>query len=79
MAVFKLGWISQFLSKAVITGFLFGAAIDVSAGELSKLTGSSSDGDNVWQEFRSWIERLDTISGTTLLVGVQTRCLRRPR
>ncbi len=69
MAVFKLGWISQFLSNAVITGFLFGAAIDVSVGELSKLTGTSSDGENVWQEFWSWLEGLDAISGTTLLVG----------
>src|SRR5688572_20000721 len=25
LAVFRLGWISHFLSKAVITGFLFGA------------------------------------------------------
>jgi len=70
MAVFKLGWISEFLSRAVITGFLFGAAIDVSVGELSKLTGTEADGDNVWQEFASWIGGLDDgLSGTTLLVG----------
>src|SRR4029078_9069224 len=29
LAVFKLGWIAQFLSKAVVTGFLAGAAVDV--------------------------------------------------
>ena len=34
LAVFRMGWISQFLSKAVITGFLFGAAIEVVVGEL---------------------------------------------
>jgi hypothetical protein len=44
MAIFKLGWISQFLSKAVITGFLFGAAIDVTVGELPKLTGPRPTG-----------------------------------
>jgi len=71
MAVFKLGWISQFLSKAVITGFLFGAAIDVTVGELSKLTGTTSDGTSVWREFVSWLKGLDEgFSGTTLLVGV---------
>ncbi len=69
MWVFKLGWISQFLSRAVITGFLFGAAIDVTVGELSKLTGTEADGDNVWQELRSWIQGLDATSGVTLLVG----------
>ena len=70
MAVFKLGWISEFLSRAVITGFLFGAAIDVTVGELEKLTGTESSGDNVWREFGSWIQGLDDgLSGTTLLVG----------
>ena len=39
LAVFKMGWIAQFLSRAVVTGFLFGAAIDVVIGELPKLTG----------------------------------------
>src|SRR5438445_1836739 len=29
LAVLRMGWISQFLSKAVITGFLASAAIDV--------------------------------------------------
>lgn len=34
LAVFRMGWIAQFLSRAVVTGFLFGAAIDVVIGEL---------------------------------------------
>ena len=42
LAAFKLGWIAQFLSKAVVTGFLAGAAVDVTVGELPKLTGTSS-------------------------------------
>ena len=33
-AAFRLGWIAQFLSKAVVTGFLAGAAVDVVVGEL---------------------------------------------
>ena len=45
MALFRLGWIARFLSKAVITGFLAGAAIDVVIGELPKLTGTSNEGD----------------------------------
>ena len=42
-----MGWIAQFLSKAVVTGFLAGAAVDVVIGELPKLTGTSAEGDNV--------------------------------
>ena len=45
LAVLRMGWIAQFLSKAVITGFLAGAAVDVVIGELPKLTGTSADGD----------------------------------
>jgi len=69
LALFKLGWIAQFLSKAVVTGFLAGAAVDVVVGELPKLTGTSGDGDNVWQELGSWLRGLDDINWATLLVG----------
>jgi SulP family sulfate permease len=70
LAVFKLGWIAQFLSKAVVTGFLAGAAVDVVIGELPKLTGTSSDGDNAWRELGSWARTLGDIHWTTLVVGL---------
>ncbi|HSF86284.1 MAG TPA: sulfate permease [Acidimicrobiia bacterium] len=70
LAVFKMGWISQFLSKAVITGFLFGAAIEVVVGELPKLTGTSIDGSNAWQKAWSWLGTLGDIDGETLLLGI---------
>ena len=70
LALFKLGWIAQFLSKAVVTGFLAGAAIDVTVGELPKLTGTSGDGDTVWEEFGSWLRGLGEIHWATLVVGV---------
>ena len=59
-AVFRLGWIAQFLSKAVITGFLAGAAVDVVIGELPKLTGTSSEGDNAWRELSRGSDRSAT-------------------
>ena len=55
LAAFKLGWIAQFLSKAVVTGFLAGAAVDVVIGELPKLTGTSREGDSAWRELGSWM------------------------
>ena len=70
LALLRLGWIARFLSRAVVTGFLAGAAVDVVVGELPKLTGTSTSGDNVWQELSSWIRSLGDISWTTLLVGV---------
>lgn len=70
LAVFKMGWLSNFLSKAVITGFLFGAAIEVVIGELPKLTGTEADGSNSWQKLFSWLDGLGEIDWTTLLVGL---------
>ena len=70
LAVFKMGWIAQFLSRAVVTGFLFGAAIDVVIGELPKLTGTDVTGANPLQELRSWFGSLGDASWATVLVGV---------
>jgi SulP family sulfate permease len=70
LAIFRFGWIAQFLSKAVVTGFLAGAAIDVVVGELPKLTGTDAEGDNAWREFGTWIQGLGDIHWTTVLVAV---------
>jgi len=70
LAVFKMGWIAQFLSRAVVTGFLFGAAIDVVIGELPKLTGTEVSGSNPLQELRSWFGALGATSVATLVVGL---------
>ena len=70
MAVLRMGWIAQFLSRAVVTGFLFGAAIDVVIGELPKLTGTEASGDNSFQELWSWLGTLGEAEGSTVVVGV---------
>ncbi|GAA5202723.1 SulP family inorganic anion transporter [Microbacterium jejuense] len=70
LAVFRMGWIAQFLSRAVVTGFLFGAAIDVVIGELPKLTGTETSGANPIQELWSWFGTLGGTHPTTVLVGV---------
>jgi len=70
LAVFRLGRIAQFLSRAVVTGFLAGAAIDVTIGELPKLTGTEAEGTNAWKELSSWLGSLDAVHWTTVLVGV---------
>ena len=69
LALFRLGWIASFLSKAVVTGFLAGAAVDVVIGELPKLTGTSAEGDNAWRELGSWVGSLGETDALTLLVG----------
>ncbi len=70
MAVLRMGWIAQFLSRAVVTGFLFGAAIDVVIGELGKLTGTEVSGTNPIQELWSWIGTLGDADPATVVVGI---------
>jgi SulP family sulfate permease len=70
LAVLRMGWIAQFLSRAVVTGFLFGAAIDVVIGELPKLTGTEVTGSNPIQELWSWLGTLGEAQPTTVVVGV---------
>jgi sulfate permease, SulP family len=70
IAVLRMGWIAQFLSRAVVTGFLFGAAIDVVIGELPKLTGTKATGSNPLQELWSWLGTLGDSHLVTVLVGV---------
>jgi SulP family sulfate permease len=69
LALLRMGWIAQFLSRAVVTGFLFGAAIDVVIGELPKLTGTTTTGANPIHELWSWLGTLDDTHQSTVWVG----------
>ncbi len=70
MAVFRMGWISHFLSKPVITGFLFGAALEVVIGELSKMSGTESSGDNSWRKLASWIDTIGELHRPSFVVAL---------
>lgn len=70
LAILRMGWIAQFLSRAVVTGFLFGAAIDVVVGELPKLTGTDVSGATPLHELWSWFGTLDDANWPTVITGV---------
>ena len=70
LALLKMGWISNFLSESVLTGFIFGIGIDVVIGQLHKLTGSPQSGDTAWQKLISWIGGLPETNVPTLILGV---------
>ena len=69
LALARMGWIAQFLSRAVVTGFLFGAAVDVVIGELPKLTGTDATGSNPLRELGSWVRTLGDADLATVVVG----------
>jgi len=70
MYLLKMGWISEFLSASVLTGFTFGVAINVAIGELFKITGTEASGSNAWQKAWVWITSLPETSMPTLVVGI---------
>ncbi len=70
LAVFRMGWISHFLSKAVITGFLFGAAVEVVIGELPKMSGTEATGANSWQKLDAWLDTIGDFDRPTFLVAI---------
>jgi high affinity sulfate transporter 1 len=70
MYLLKMGWISEFLSASVLTGFTFGVAINVAAGELFKITGTEKAGSNTWGKLWTWITSLPETSMPTLVVGI---------
>jgi SulP family sulfate permease len=69
LAVLKMGWISNFLSESVLTGFIFGIGIDVVIGQLKKITGTLESGDTAWQKMYSWIQGLPETNPYTLILG----------
>ena len=70
LRLLRMGWVARFLSRAVVTGFLFGAAIDVVIGELPKVTGTEANGDNAFQELRAWFGSLGDIHTASVVVGL---------
>jgi high affinity sulfate transporter 1 len=68
--VAKLGFVTQFLSRPVMEGFVFGLAIFVIVKQLPKLVGvSGGDGDSV-QELVSLLSRIGEWNPLTTVIGV---------
>jgi MFS superfamily sulfate permease-like transporter len=42
----KLGWITNFMSKAIMDGFIIGMSIQIIVGQFGKLFGVKQSGDN---------------------------------
>ena len=66
----RLGFISDFLSKSVVTGFVFGLALIIAIGQLPKLLGLPSGQGNFFQQLYALIVNLPQIQPYTMLVGV---------
>ncbi len=65
----RLGWVTQFLSKPVMDGFVTGLAIFVAVGQLNKLFGVEKGEGNVFEKFFYIIKQLPEANWVTFTVG----------
>ena len=70
-----MGWVSTFLSKAVMAGFVLGFSIGIIIDQSHKLFGVAIDTGSYVQELWGTIEALPDTSGTTLAVGAGSLAL----
>ncbi|KKK48115.1 hypothetical protein LCGC14_3148380, partial [marine sediment metagenome] len=68
--VARMGWVSQFMAKPVLEGFVIGLALVVLVGQADKLVGVDAEGDNFWQEAWDIISSLGDAHLETAVIGV---------
>jgi SulP family sulfate permease len=66
----RLGFVSQFLSRPVMDGFVTGLAIFVAVGQLNKLFGVSKGDGNTIEKLAHVVRELPDTNGWTLATGV---------
>jgi len=72
LGLFRLGWITKFVSNSVMVGFITGVCILIILGQLGDLTGYSSEYSNKLVKTADLVLHFDEISWTTLAVGLVT-------
>lgn len=65
----RLGFLSQLLSRPVVSGFVSGSAVLIVISQLKSLLGIPVSGANTWQVLHSLLENLSATRPTTLLTS----------
>jgi high affinity sulfate transporter 1 len=85
LGLLRMGWVSNFLSRAVTNGFILGFAIGIVIQQLAKLLGVEGGDGSYAEELLDTLKQLPDTDLTTLLVGAVSLGLllamryRRPR
>ena len=67
--ILRLGFISDFLSKSVITGFVFGLALNIIVGQLPKVLGVPGSSGNFFQQVANLLLYLPQANPITTALG----------
>ena len=68
--VAKLGFITDFLSKPILVGYIFGATLIVIGSQLGKMFGIKLESDQFFRQVAELISRLDETHLLTFAIGV---------
>jgi high affinity sulfate transporter 1 len=66
----RMGWITNFISKAVMSGFIVGLSIQIIVGQLGKLFGVDQSGDNTFSKLWSVISDIGDWTWAAVAIGV---------
>ena len=70
LGIARLGNIVNFVSNAVMTGFVAGASLLIILGQEHHLTGYSPQGADQWQKTVNWLQNISQWDWTTVAVSV---------
>ena len=68
--VARLGFITDFLSKPVLVGYIFGATLIVIGSQLGKMFGIKLESDQFFRQVAELISRLDEAHRLTVVIGI---------
>ena len=66
----RAGWIANFMSKAVMAGFITAMAISIIVGQLGKLTGVHAGKGDTFQKLWRVLEQISSWNATATAIGV---------
>ena len=70
-AVFRLGFLANFLSEPILVGFVGGLALDILVSQIAKMLGVKIDSDAEFiEKLEQLFSRLGTLNGWSVLISV---------
>jgi SulP family sulfate permease len=72
VGLFKLGWIADFLSVPIVTGFLCGIGVIIIVHQLPNALGVASNGSSIVQRVHSDASQLAHVSGWSIAIALGT-------
>jgi hypothetical protein len=73
LGVFRMGWVSNFLAKAVLEGFIFAPGLGLIVDQLPSILGIPKAKGSYWDVLVGVVKDLDLTNLTTLAVGAVAR------